>query len=418
MSISDNLFRVIQGIKNRMDLYAYRKRIPQIVTQIRSKDKIKVLFVLSDLSLWKSESLYIAMLQHPRFEPIIGLTLLTCDIPSEAIRKFNNLKIELDNKNYKYVELESKIIDELSPDISFYQQPYENVVSNTVAYPQIVKINGLLCDIHYSFRTLSVEKKNSWIVDLSHFRYCWQIYVENELNLEYGKLSLLHGANLCATGIPMQDDLIKPKELFRDPWKRQKKEKKRIIFAPHHTIPDKDNLLNLSCFLDVCDYMLEIAKTFSDEVQFAFKPHPFLKKKLINLWGKEKTQEYYEKWNALDNCQLVEDSYIELFKHSDALIHDCDSFTIEYCFIKKPILFLTKPDRITTRRNELNKFGQIAFDLHTHAYSKEEISAFVDSVISGEDPKLNEREEFYNQSLLPPQNKTATDNIISSILGH
>ncbi len=417
MSIFNFIFGFLRGVKNRIELYSYRRNIPEMVERIRAKDKIKVLFVLSDLSLWKTEGLYRAMLNHPRFEPIIGLTLLTCDLPSEVIRKYNKIKEYLDDRKYAFIELDYRIIVTIKPDITFYQQPYGGFVSDTVAFPQIVKNNGLLCDIHYSFRTLSVAKKNNWIVDLSLFRYCWQMYVENEMNLEYGKLSILKGKNLVVTGVPCQDELVKPKELFNDPWKPQEKRKKRIIYAPHHTLPDSNNLLNLSCFLDVCDYMFEIAKTFSDDVQFAFKPHPFLKSKLTNLWGEEKTNRYYLQWDELSNCQLVEDSYIDLFKHSDALVHDCDSFTIEYCFIKKPILYLISPERIDERRNDLNQFGKKAFDLHTYGFSKEDIYSFVSSVVRGEDNKKDDREDFYQSALMPPNGRSAVDNIIASILG-
>lgn len=417
MLIYDIIFRCFQGIKNFIDLYSYRRRIPEIVEQMRTKDKIKVLFVLSDLSFWKTERIYEAMVNHPRFIPIIGLTLLTCDVPSEVIRKFNKLKKYLIAKGYDFIELDNGIINNINPDITFYQQPYNNFISNTVTFPQVIKNNGLICDVHYSFRTLSVTKKHKWLVDLPLYRYCWQLFIENEMNLDYGKISILKGRNLAVTGVPWQDDLVKSKEQFDDPWKPQEKRKKRIIYAPHHTLPDKNNYLNLSCFLDVCDYMFEIAKLFSDEVQFAFKPHPFLKKKLINLWGEEKTKRYYSQWNELDNCQLIEDTYIELFKHSDALIHDCDSFTIEYCFIKKPILFLISPDRVYERRNELNRFGKMAFDLHTCGFSKEDIYSFVSSVAKGDDSKKDDREAFYQSALLPPEGNLAVVNILNKILG-
>ena len=87
----DRIRSLLHELKNRVDLFTYRRKIPKIVDRVRSKSKIKVLFILSDLSLWKTESLYRAMLEHDRFEPVIGLTLLTCDLPSEIIRKYQIL---------------------------------------------------------------------------------------------------------------------------------------------------------------------------------------------------------------------------------------------------------------------------------------------------------------------------------------
>lgn len=417
MSILKSLYRSIIRLKNGWTLYSHRRTIPEKVKKIRTKDRIIVLFVVSDLSLWKTEELYKAMQTHPRFEPIIGLTLLTCDSPSETIRKYNKLSEYLDEKGYTSIQLSSGSIENIRPDLAFYQQPYNGFIADSVNYMEVIKNGGLVCDVHYAFRSLAPSKKYCWVIDLPLYRYCWQIYLENDMNLEYKKISLLKGKNLFVTGIPWQDKLTKPREAFNDPWKPQGKNKKRIIYAPHHTLPDQDNLINLSCFLDVCDYMLEIAEIFSDSVQFAFKPHPFLKRKLVNLWGEEKANKYYRKWDELDNCQLVEDSYVDLFKHSDALIHDCDSFTVEYCFMKKPILYLIESHRIEVRRNDLNRCGKMAFDLHDKGITKEDIYSFITSVVEGVDTKKEDRDIFYETALVPPNGRSAVENIIDAIIG-
>lgn len=397
-------------------LYTYRRKFPKILKRIREKEKIKVLYVLSDLSLWKTEDLYRAMLCHPRFEPIIGVTLLTCDTPSESVRKYESLLNYLNSSHYQYKELTQQILLDISPDITFYQQAYLSIISESIDFNQIVKNESLLCDVHYSFRTLAPIKKNNWIVDLNLYRFCWHMYLENELSLEYAKISLLKGKNMRVTGVPVQDNLIKSKNLFNDPWKPQNKRKKRIIYAPHHSLPGTSPYLNLSCFLDVCDFMFELAEFYKDEVQFAFKPHPFLRRKLINLWGEKKTEEYYFKWTEMENCQLVEDSYIELFKHSDALMHDCDSFTLEYCFMQKPIMYLIDSSNIEKRKKDLNSIGKQAFELHEYGFTKEDILAFVNSVIQGVDCKKEMREKFYKDVLTPPNGKSACENIIDTII--
>ena len=42
--------------------------------RIRRQGKIRFLFILQELSQWKTEKLYLAMVDHPRFEPILGVT--------------------------------------------------------------------------------------------------------------------------------------------------------------------------------------------------------------------------------------------------------------------------------------------------------------------------------------------------------
>ena len=63
-----------------------------------------------------------------------------------------------------------------------------------------------------------------------------------------------------------------PKDNFIDPWKEQSINKKRIIYAPHHSLSVSNSFISISCFLEVCDFMLELADKYQDKVQIAFKP--------------------------------------------------------------------------------------------------------------------------------------------------
>lgn len=400
-----------------LNFLIYRFKMKKIVKRVRSKERINVLFVLGDLSLWKTEGLLQAMLQNNRFNPIIGTTLIIRDNPTESIRKYNSLLNYLRKKNYSFFEVCGENILNLQPDIVFYQQPYDDFLPPGIFFERMASNGVLICDVHYSMRTLAIRKKNKWIIDQWLYRYCWQMYVENSLTAKFGKLSMLKGSNIVVTGMPIQDELMKEKNSFNNPWKKQTVEKKKIIYAPHHTIATTSRLLNLSCFLEVCDIMLELCKKYEDRVQFAFKPHPFLKTKLINYWGEEKTRQYYDAWANASNSQLEEGPYINLFKYSDAMIHDCDSFTLEYCFMKNPVMFLSTPAAISDRKNDLNEFGQKAFDLHTKGLSKEEIENFILNVINGVDNLKQEREDFYSKYLAPPNGRTASDNIMRAIIG-
>lgn len=413
------IIRSLKVIIRLIQLIQYRRKIPNLVKRLRNKDNISVLFVLSDISLWKTEGLYLEMLKHPRFTPIIGTCLITADPPSESIRKYNALIDYLTKKGYFYREIYNFKNKNNNPnaDIVFYQQPYEDIISPEVFFRSLIDRNTLICDAHYSMRALAITKQNKWVIDIDLYRHCWQMYVENKLTAEFGKVSLLRGKNIVITGMPIQDELLKDKKELIDPWKNQDTLKKRIIYAPHHTIPTERNLINLSCFLDVCDIMLEMAQKYVGQVQIAFKPHPFLKKKLYRYWGAEKTDTYYEKWASMENTQIAEGEYISLFNYSDAMIHDCDSFTIEYTFMRKPVLFLTKPSQEYVRRNNLNKFGQMAFDLHDKGFSKEDIESFIINIIKGDDSLKLQREKFYNTYLKPPYGNSASQNIINAILG-
>lgn len=170
----------------------------------------------------------------------------------------------------------------------------------------------------------------------------------------------------------------------------------------------------MSSFLENGELILELMHKYEDKVQWAFKPHPLLYTKLIKIWGKEKTDRYYDEWKNAENSQYENGQYDALFKYSDAMIHDCSSFTIEYHYTKNPVMYLLRQQG---RESTYNEFGQRAFDLHYKGHTKEEIEQFIENVINGIDPLKEEREKLYNECLIPPHGKTACENIINAILG-
>ena len=182
--------------------------------------------------------------------------------------------------------------------------------------------------------------------------------------------------------------------MAKDYWKPQSSSKKRVIFAPHHSI---DNPQYPSVFLDVCEEILRIAEKYGSEIQWVFKPHQVLKFKLQQLWGVEKTEEYYRRWDRLDNTQLVSDGYVDLFLTSDAMIHDCGSFTTEYLFTGKPVMYLCGESDM---KGKFNEFGIDAFDCHYHGKTGDDIERFLkEVVIDGNDPMKIKRERFFEENL-------------------
>jgi CDP-glycerol glycerophosphotransferase (TagB/SpsB family) len=106
--------------------------------------------------------------------------------------------------------------------------------------------------------------------------------------------------------------------------------------------------------------MKELAVKYRSQVSIAFKPHPVLRSRLEELWGREKTDEYYRFWEELDNTFVADGEYAALFAASDAMIHDCGSFTAEYLYTGKPVLYVFRHDRRATE----NEFGRRALRAH------------------------------------------------------
>jgi hypothetical protein len=382
-----------------------KKYVPRKVIDIRKKQLISVVFVVTEPAIWKTELLYKAMLKHPRFQPII---LLTRSL--EYKESYDDTISFLKQREYPFLTIsESRTIDSvLHPDIILWQKPYEDVVP--INHSALRNLKSVYI---YALYGVSVALAD-WNCNRFINRMSWHFYVENKFAYDKVKsITKNHGSNLRITGVPMMDELLIPKSELTDFWKPQQVTKKRIIWSPHHSIDTQ--LLSLSTFMRYYDFMLLMAQKYKDKVQFAFKPHPLLKSKLYEVWGVDRTNEYYNKWATMENTQYENSKYLELFKYSDAMIHDCCSFILEYHYSQNPVMFLTKDGK--NYDSLMYDFSKKAFDLCYKGSDERDIEAFINSVMNGEDSLKGERELFYNKYLLPPNGKSACQNIIDDILG-
>lgn len=394
-------------LQNHLLLPLYPLYKPYLIKRMRKKDKIKVVFVLSELGKWKTESLYNAMKRHERFSPMLVVVDTMLHNGSEK-----RVMEYLDSKGYPYtfLEQEKNITDTFHPDIIFYQEPYDNYYLENHHF--IYNLRSLFCYVNYAFHSMVVPDANN----MPLYGCVFQLYFENESTLLDLKKSIGDYANNgVVTGLPMTDILINSNGV--DPWKNLSGNRKKIIWAPHHTLPGGANsFLVYSTFLKYSDFMLEMADKYKDSVQFAFKPHPLLKMKLEKFWPVEKINDYYNKWASMSNTQIEEGDYVSLFQYSDAMIHDCGSFQIEYHYTHNPALYLC--DNVEKHEEGMNTFAKSAFELHYMGKNEQDIEQFINDVINEVDTKRDERLTFYKEYLLPPYGKSASDNIINAIIGY
>ena len=378
-----------------------------LMKRIRKKSKIRFLFILQELSLWKTEMLYKAMLKHPRFEPIIGV------VPCLGFPGAENKLIDyLKKQNYAFVFLDTErtIHDQIDVDIILHPRPYTDEIYKAHSITKNLSIP--VVSIPYFMNTI----KEDWVVNQRINNLAWRQFLDNEsCRDDWARVHWLHGINFAVTGLPIMDENLIPKENIEDVWP-VKDHRKRIIYAPHHTIGNfYMKGIGYSTFLDNCDFMLEMKELFKDRVYFVFKPHPLLFRNLSRVWGEEKATEYYDKWQDPGYSHLEENTkYLALFKYSDAMIHDCGSFTIEYMYTGNPVMYLTKDD---DHEHNMNTCGKKAFQLHYKGRTHGDIESFIHDVIEGKDELKQAREAFVKEYLLPPNEQSACENILQAILG-
>lgn len=394
--------------------YRYKKN----VERIQKKDNIRVAFFLIHGAIWKYDGIYKLMEKDRRFDPIVVVCpyiiygeenmIRTMDQTYQAFseRGYNVVKT-YDEVTKKWMNVKKKV----KPDIVFFTNPHNLTLSDYYIFNYL---DRLTCYVQYSFHITYLHEAQ---YNQMFHNLLWKAFYETEFHKKFAEeFSDIKGKNVVITGYPGTDTFLDEKYEPKSVWKKKDRKIKRLIWAPHHTIEGGGVTLDYSNFLRYSEFMFEVAEKYRNVVQIAFKPHPLLRPKLYkhNDWGPKKTNAYYERWNEMSNGQLNESDYTDLFLTSDAMIHDSASFMTEYLFINKPVLFMVRDDDLINRFNE---FGKLSFEMHYHAKTECEIINFIDNVvINGKDEMLVDRTRFIQKYLIPPNSKSASQNIVDEIV--
>ena len=417
----DGMVKCYRDTKWQIKHCVYERRYAYTIARLRKqKEPIRVVFFVIEASNWKYDYLYKSMAADPCFEVSVvvceRMNIADEEVRLETMRKCVAMCEKHGYRVYAGYDEKSENVfnpQTLRPDIIFYCNPYK-IFYRDEFWMDCFK-DSLICYSNYSYEIIPYKWAYTGILQDNAWRY----YCESNGHQDVvSRFSPIKGKNTVATGYPMMDaymhNTISGKE-----WKIQDKNIKRIIWAPHQSIYDakmsNDAVeVHFSTFLLYADFMLELAEKYKDKIQVAFKPHPFLKKNLYEHsdWGKERTDAYYEKWAKGKNTCLVDGDYVNLFCSSDALIHDCGSFTAEYMCTGKPCMYLAT----YMNGDNMNEMGKGAFESHDHGLNKEDIDIFVsDIVIQGQDTMKLQRQSFYEANLLPPNGCSVAENIINDI---
>ncbi|HPX76341.1 MAG TPA: CDP-glycerol glycerophosphotransferase family protein [Bacteroidales bacterium] len=398
--------------------YYHQAKYKKIVAKKGKKERLKVAFFAFQDSIWKYDSLYKKLENHPKFDPVIVVIPYVTYGHESMLAEMNKTTKALANKGYKviksYNENTKKFMSvkkEIDPDLIFFTTPFR---LTSPEYQISNYLDRLTAYVPYGFMT--IKMKEDQYNQMFH-NLVWRCYYETPIHKEMAKnVSHIKAKNVVVTGYPPVDTYLntsyKPKEV----WKNLDTRVKRIIWAPHHTLKANISMSNYSNFLTYSEFFFELIEKLNHKIQVAFKPHPILKLKLYKHpeWGKERTDKYYLRWATTPNCQLEEGDYDDLFLTSDALIHDSISFISEYCLTGKPMLFTVSDNKVTEL---FNTFGSKAFQLSYMAYNEVDIVQFVENVVlNGNDSRKNERLTFVNDILKPPNNQTAVNNIINDLI--
>lgn len=426
---------IVKLIKQKLSEYFEILRIRKVVRErtyftkpdhsvklkekLNAGEKLRIILFESRITNFQYGYLYDLLENSPYFEPYIVVMPFVSQGESVMLQSINETYDALKGRGYRVIKgydvYQDRYLDvrkELNPDAvvytmfwrphfakGFYIDSYEDIYSFLMDY-------GFNVTRHPNHESMNYELQNKVTRYYLYSSIHTKIAMEN---MENG------GMNTFVTGAPKLDVFSDPNHVTKPVWKPQKKKKKRIIWAPHHSDYFPSDLYQFNAFWEIYDYMLEIAEIYKEDIQIAFKPHPMLKKKLEDRWGVQEANQYYEKWRDLENGQLETGEFIDLFIESDAMILDSISFIAEYTRTNKPAFFTIGK----TTRVKLNPFGEKNFTVlyKTTSNLKWDIQEFIQKVvIDGEDTLKEAREDFIQHYLMPPNHKTASENIVDDMV--
>ena len=319
--------------------------------KLRAGKKLRVLFLVSNCSKWKAQSLYEAMAKSREFDPLLAVTY--CD--DEVHFSDAELQVRIDADIGYYNRLGDKwtmacdvkarkVFDlrQFEPDIVFFPVPWGLMDEQRV---EKVARHALTCYIPYALECFDQAKRKSRRFDFNHMAnfqlLLWLFTLVSEKYAGYTR-SAHFGFEWAGRVVGLGHTAL-------DPFAQNRGEEANgdlVIFAPHFSFPWNGvvPIMNHSTFHWSGKPMLEYAKRHP-EVKWAFKPHPLLRGRLVEngFMTREEVDAYYRDWEKI-GLACYDGGYADLFKRSRALITDSGSFLLEYMAVGRPLIRLEPVD--------------------------------------------------------------------------
>lgn len=378
----------------------YQKR-SEIVARIRKKvqsgSKLRVCFSVIYDSIFSAENVLKKMLNESVFEPCIlvipdtsrgeGNMFYQMDKTYKTLcAKYKNIYHLYDFQKKEFIDWSDKM------DVCFFANPYDSMTHEfyTVKY---LSDKCFCVHVPYGYTGLTKYSLDT-IYRTEEYSTFSKIFAENrnvyKLIKEHQKYSV---DNLEVVGYPKMDSVAYLKVEIPD--------RPLIVLAPHHTVRKIPGFINISNFLRLSEFYLELPKKYP-QIDFIFRPHPllFITLSTPDLWGKEKVDEYIAKVRDIPNMQYQEgEDYFETFAKSSALIHDCGSFFAEYFYFDKPQCYILENDEKI--QIEFSDFGRLTMENVYRAYTEKDIENFInDVVINKNDFMRKQRQNFAKGNII------------------
>lgn len=375
--------------------------------------KMRVGFVVYDVAKWKGQSLFDVMVASTDFNPIILI------LPSDTERKgTSEQQAEYISKLENYFKASGMQVKSIwdivhnkclmpsaiDMDLLFYQEPY--VIPEEL---RLERASGRSLTFYYPYYVPNAFNPELGVkLSLHKTVYRYILLNDEQIRLYKPYIHLCqYAGEMVALGHPMLDAFYQRKE--------EKVKHNYVIYAPHFSFKGEQHAelpYYSSTFLENGRMILQYAK-LHPEVNWAFKPHPRLRKELTiyGKWSEEEVNQYYAEWETI-GLACYDSHYIDLFLDSRAMITDSSSFLTEYSCTCKPLI-RPIPDQGKTLSPPNPALAKL-YGTFYKTYDNKELKEMLDKIVlQGQDPNREERLRLVSEAKLT--GTCAAQNIIDYI---
>lgn len=381
----------------------FEKRYNKTLKKLKNKEVIRVAFLNCDSSKWVYQSLYEQMASDDRFEPFVLVSV--DDILLRKKYAYLNYKQQLKDNyeffknrgmNVEYAFANGKYIDlkKFNPDIVFYEQPW-----HLPKLHDLGRVSKFALTYYVSYGSSTTNGTNEYKTEF--FSDVFRYYLDNAWTKSMLEKHGCIPQRLVVSGSLKLDAYKKPLNPDNLNWRTT--DRKRIIWAPHHSFFEGSQL-GFGTFDWTYKFMYNYAKEHS-EYEFIMKPHPELKRQMVrHLMSVEDAEKYFEMWRELPNAQVIEGGdYYDMFRTSDLMITDCNSFLFEYLPNNKPLIHLIGKNSVG-----FNEFGQKIISGYYDVHDIDELKQAIEKIlVNGHDTLFEKRSNILKNDVFLPQESVA-----------
>lgn len=396
---------------------SFDSKLESLRLKVQEGQKIRVVFLVSSVSMFSLKPLFELMLEDDLFEPTIfaipdfrkpdyetnmqrcKTELIMAGCPEETVAEA---------KCNDWIDWDDVCI---GADIVAYDLPYYNITAfrYTPFYATGRKFLPIIAN--YTYPNSMYDRR---LLSLDSYSYMWKVFFECEDTIEeYRKNSGINGANASLTGYIKMDPMSQ--------YSRNSSPRKKVLVALHHSIDGGANdLLGSANFIRYFDYLCSLPDKYP-ELDFIYRPHPFLfnSLKIADDWNDGQIKAFIRSMEEKPNFEWsLGGEYLELFAQSDACIQDCGSFLVEYLYTGNPCCYMLKHP--TDIKMKFAPLGQQCLEHYYLSFNTDSIDQFItEVVIGGNDIMAETRREFSKKVMFnyPHAANAALEDIKNAIIG-